>query len=486
MVFDKGVLEQRNLRFILQPEQKVNILLVDDRPKNLLVLEAILDSLGQNLVKAKSGEQALKCVLNHDFAVILLNVKMPGMDGLETAKLIRERERSQHTPIIFLTAFSTSVSQMFKGYSLGAVDYLIKPIEPEILTSKVAVFVELFKKTAEVKQHVAQLATVNAELRESEQRFRSLSACSPIGLFLTNIEGRCTYTNSHYQAICGLTQEESLGSWLQSVHPEDREQVWADWFARTLKGQEYSDEFRLLTQEGNVRWVHLRSSPMLFDKGELIGYVSTLENITERKQAEEAIQRVNEVLKCRVQERTAKLREANEQLSREIAKRKRAEVEVEKSLCLLHTTLQSTASESQPGKGTQLNDIALLPDSQSIFPTCSPQLNKVFQFIEDNYHQPINLCNVAQAVGYSPTYLTNLVKRQTKRAIHGWIVERRMTEARSLLLKTDEPVNQIAAKVGYPDAGHFTRQFCQLYKMPPKVWRNTHCTQLSRCASNLQ
>jgi YesN/AraC family two-component response regulator len=366
MVFDKGVLEQRNLRFILQPEQKVNILLVDDQPKNLLVLEAILDSLGQNLVKANSGEQALKCVLNQDFAVILLDVQMPGMDGLETAKLIRERERSQHTPIIFLTAFSTSVSQMFKGYSLGAVDYLIKPIEPEILTSKVAVFVELFKKTAEVKQQAAQLATVNAKLRESEQRFLSLSACSPVGIFLTNME---------------------LG---------------ADGY---------------LTKPCKVE--------------DLLGAIST---------------------------------------------------RLEKQAVLR----QCYSTESQPGKGTQLNDIALLPDSQSIFPTCSPQLNKVFQFIEDNYHQPINLCNVAQAVGYSPAYLTNLVKRQTKRAIHGWIVERRMTEARSLLLKTDEPVNQIAVKVGYPDAGHFTRQFRQLYKMPPKVWRNTHCTQLSCCASNLQ
>ena len=134
---------------------------------------------------------------------------------------------------------------------------------------------------------------------------------------------------------------------------------------------------------------------------------------------------------------------------------------------------QCYSTESQPVKGTQPNDIALLPDSQSIFPTCS-KLNKVFQFIEDNYHQPINVSDVAQAVGYSTAYLTNMVKCQTKQAIHGWIVERRMTEARSLLLKTDEPVNQIAAKVGYPDAGHFIRQFRQLYKMPPKVWRNTH------------
>ena len=139
---------------------------------------------------------------------------------------------------------------------------------------------------------------------------------------------------------------------------------------------------------------------------------------------------------------------------------------------------QWCATECQAVKGTQPTDtaLALQSDSQSIFPDCSPKLNKVFQFIEDNYQQPINLCDVAKAVGYSPAYLTNLVKRQTKRAIHGWIVERRMTEARSLLLKTDEPVNQIAAKVGYPDAGHFIRQFRQLHEMPPKVWRNAYCS----------
>ncbi len=104
-------------------EIKVNILLVDDNVKNLLALEGILDSLGQNLVRANSGEEALRCLLHQDFAVILIDVQMPGMDGFETASLIRERERSQHTPIIFLTAFSTSDSFVFQGYSLGAVDY---------------------------------------------------------------------------------------------------------------------------------------------------------------------------------------------------------------------------------------------------------------------------------------------------------------------------------------------------------------------------
>ena len=134
---------------------------------------------------------------------------------------------------------------------------------------------------------------------------------------------------------------------------------------------------------------------------------------------------------------------------------------------------QWCATECQQVKGSQSTNTAILPDSQSIFPACF-QLNKVFQFIESNYHEPINLGDVALAVGYSPAYLTNLVKRQSGQTVHCWIVERRMAEARSLLLKTDEPVNQIAANVGYPDSGHFIRQFRQLYKMPPKVWRNTH------------
>ncbi|MGD1913180.1 MAG: helix-turn-helix domain-containing protein [Rivularia sp. (in: cyanobacteria)] len=113
--------------------------------------------------------------------------------------------------------------------------------------------------------------------------------------------------------------------------------------------------------------------------------------------------------------------------------------------------------------------------SSSIFPVsnCS-LLNKVFQFIEENYHQQINLSDVAEAVGYSTTYLTNQVKRQTQKGIYGWIIERRMAQACSLLLKTDESVSWIAAEVGYPDPGHFSRLFRQKYSISPKAWRDTH------------
>ncbi|KAM3093051.1 response regulator [Phormidesmis sp. 146-12] len=266
--------------------EPVNILMVDDQPENLLALEAILEGLGENLVRASSGEEALRCLLHQDFAMILLDVQMPGMDGFETATLIRNRPRSRQTPIIFLTAFSTSDHLMFKGYSLGAVDYLFKPIEASVLTSKVTVFVDLFKKTEAVKRQTAQLVAMNAELRQSEERFQSLSACSPSGIFVIDPSGQCSYANPRFQAICGLSAEESLAKgWFASIHPDDREKALSSWSIYTRQGREYSQELRFQTLEG-TRWTQIRSSPMLSAHGELLGYVGTIEDITERKQAE--------------------------------------------------------------------------------------------------------------------------------------------------------------------------------------------------------
>ena len=153
---------------------KANILLVDDHPESLLALEAVLADLGQNLVKADSGRQALRCVLNQDFAVILLDVNMPGMDGFETAALIRERERSMHTPIVFLTGRDQSELAVFRGYSVGAVDYMFKPFAPEILKSKVAVFVDLFQMREKARQQANQLVAINQNLeREIAERKRA-------------------------------------------------------------------------------------------------------------------------------------------------------------------------------------------------------------------------------------------------------------------------------------------------------------------------
>jgi signal transduction histidine kinase len=150
---------------------RINILLVDDRPDKLLALEAVLSGLGQNLVKANSGKEALRHLLDKEFAVILLDVSMPVMDGFETAAMIRRRPSSEHTPIIFVTSMSDSENHVSKGYSLGAVDYILSPIVPEILRAKVSVFVELYKKTGQIKQlngelqqRVAELTDLNNEL----------------------------------------------------------------------------------------------------------------------------------------------------------------------------------------------------------------------------------------------------------------------------------------------------------------------------------
>jgi len=162
--------------------QKVKILLVDDRPANLLALETILEDLGQDLVKATSGKEALRYLLNNDFAVILLDVKMPEMDGFETAALIRERERSRHTPILFVTAHKDD-EHLFRGYYAGAVDFLYKPINPEVLRSKVTVFVELSRKNEQLRHHAEMLEQRNAELerairerQKAEEEIRRLNA----------------------------------------------------------------------------------------------------------------------------------------------------------------------------------------------------------------------------------------------------------------------------------------------------------------------
>ena len=145
--------------------EKVNILLVDDKPENLISLEAILEDLDQNLVRARTGQEALRLVLKQDFAVILMDVQMPGMDGYETATLIRERQQSQNIPIIFLTAIYESEEYVFKGYSVGAVDYLFKPFAPEILHSKVMTFIDLYRYREQEKQH-ALLAQSESFLRK--------------------------------------------------------------------------------------------------------------------------------------------------------------------------------------------------------------------------------------------------------------------------------------------------------------------------------
>src|SRR5213594_3286884 len=153
-----------------------SILVVVDDQRTLMAMRELLQCLGQKLVLANSGEEALRCVSKDDFAVILLDARMPGIDGFETARLIRERQRSRHTPIIFLTGAYEDVRSVFRGYEAGAVDYIVKPLVPEILKSKISVFVELYIKNAVLIREIADRKLAEEHLRKSEENLRALAA----------------------------------------------------------------------------------------------------------------------------------------------------------------------------------------------------------------------------------------------------------------------------------------------------------------------
>jgi CheY-like chemotaxis protein len=144
------------------------ILMVDDRPENLLALEAILAGLGHELIRAGSGAEALKCLLTTDVALILLDVQMPGMDGYETAAQIKARDRTRHIPIVFLTAIDGEPNQAFRGYAAGAVDYLCKPFDPWVLRAKVSVFIELGERRRELAAYADQVQAARAVFENPE------------------------------------------------------------------------------------------------------------------------------------------------------------------------------------------------------------------------------------------------------------------------------------------------------------------------------
>ena len=175
---------------------KAKILLVDDEPKSLFALQQLLATLEQNLMIAQSGEEALRLALKNDFAVILLDVRMPGIDGFETARLIRSRERSRATPIIFLTAAADEMNSMFRGYEVGAVDYLMKPVMPEVLKSKVAVFVELHRKSERLRESEDKLRRLAAHLisvREEERAHIAREIHDELGQVLTGLKMEVTW-----------------------------------------------------------------------------------------------------------------------------------------------------------------------------------------------------------------------------------------------------------------------------------------------------
>src|ERR1700729_2942948 len=185
-------------------ESRMKILLVDDTPENLVSLEAALSDLGEELVMAHSGKEALRHLLSDDFAAILLDVRMPEIDGFETAELIRSRPRSREIPILFLTGYRNE-EHLFRGYDLGAVDFLFKPIVPEVLRSKVSVFVDLSRGNAKLKEQADALRKQAEVLQKAESKFRSLLEAAPDPMVMCREDGEILMVNSQTEVLfhCG-------------------------------------------------------------------------------------------------------------------------------------------------------------------------------------------------------------------------------------------------------------------------------------------
>lgn len=286
------------------PAEHARVLLVDDDEKNLLAAATVLEDLGE-MVLARSGEEALRHLLKGDFAVILLDVYMPGMDGYETAQIIRGREQSKSIPIIFLSAVNKEAEHLWRGYSMGAVDYVFKPVDPLILRSKVAVFVDLFEKSREIERKArqeqalldanlaanAERLRAEQELRRLEQRQAAIIQSLPMVLYLEPHDAHPrvpSFISGDLKSITGFTQDEVAkqpGLWAERIHPDDRIRVLAAIDARRKSGRQ-SIEYRWQCADGSFK--HFLDQAVLLKDGEgrPVEFAGTLADISEQRSLE--------------------------------------------------------------------------------------------------------------------------------------------------------------------------------------------------------
>ncbi len=241
---------------------KCNVLIVEDDPHVLLALRELLDGPDRNIVVAESGDAALRCVLKADFAVILLDVNMPDMDGFATAGLIRSREGSRNTPIIFLTGADEDAFSSFRGYEVGAVDYLVKPIVPEVLRSKISVFIDLCRYNAALTREIAERRAIEEDLRKAEERLRAYAAHVE---YVREDERTRIAREVHDELGQSLTGLKMDLSWLEKRLPEDSEAAAA--------GRLKSMFRRVDTTIQSVRRISSALRPQVLDD---VGLIATL------------------------------------------------------------------------------------------------------------------------------------------------------------------------------------------------------------------
>jgi PAS domain S-box-containing protein len=256
-----------------QVTETPGILVVDDQPATLTALVELLAPLGHKVTTARSGEEALRRLLDEDFGVIVMDVRMPGMDGFETVELIRQRRRHEHTAIMFLTAADADAEQVRRGYTAGAVDYIVKPVDPDVLRSKVAMLLALVQK--------------NAELRESERRFRAAFESAPIGMGLSSVDGRWIEVNNALCDMLGLPRADLLERPpAELAHPEDRErhQSALERVMRDKRGFHHAD-LRFIRSDGEVGYALVSLSLSLDAQERPLQLIWQVLDMTDRRRA---------------------------------------------------------------------------------------------------------------------------------------------------------------------------------------------------------
>ncbi|HKR94468.1 MAG TPA: ATP-binding protein [Candidatus Angelobacter sp.] len=280
----------------MNANDKVNILMVDDQPAKLLSYEAILGELGENLIKALSGREALEILLKTDVAVVLMDVSMPEMDGFEMAEIIRQHPRFQKTAIIFISAVHLTDLDKLKGYQRGAVDYISVPVVPEVLRAKVSVFAELHRKRRELealnRDLEARVLARTEELQESETQFRTLANSIPQLAWMADHDGRVFWYNQRWCDYTGTTLEGIQGSgWHKLHHPEHVERVVKGLERSWATGDPWEDTFPLLGQDGEYRWFLSRAVPVFDSHGKISRWFGTCTDISRQMVAEEALRK---------------------------------------------------------------------------------------------------------------------------------------------------------------------------------------------------
>jgi PAS domain S-box-containing protein len=271
------------------PPETVEVLLVDDRAANLQALEAILKRPDYSLVFAESGEEALRCILDHDFAAMLIDVNMPFMDGFELAATIKRHAHYSTIPILFVTATPADHRHIFEAYRVGAVDYLEKPLDEHVVRSKVAVFVQLHRQRREIARQGERLRILELErIRlEATRRYRNLAEAIPQIVWIATRDGEVEFVNRHWEAATGTPFEESLGArWRSALHEDDLARFDAAWARGVDQGGAIDLECRLATVDGGYRWYLFRASPERED-GVIARWLGTFTDVDDQKRAEQ-------------------------------------------------------------------------------------------------------------------------------------------------------------------------------------------------------